>query len=245
MDESGKLIRLYPVPFRLISDEAQFKKWQWITARIKKSPNDHRPESHRIAVDTIVCDEKPLSTREGWRARRVWLEKLPIFEDFAELEAARRIHGTTLGVLRPFNVIGLDVTAAELPNWTDEERKRLVQLQQQGNLFKETETESLATLRKLPFDFHYQYSCIGVNGPTNYRHKIVDWEAGALYWNVRRSYGAKWQTAFRSKLEEELPSKDLMFLMGTIHRFPDQWLIASLLYPPKLSARELRQGSLL
>jgi hypothetical protein len=24
-----------------------------------------------------------------------------------------------------------------------------------------------------------------------------------------------------------------MFLMGTIHRFPEQWLIASLIYPPR------------
>jgi hypothetical protein len=30
-----------------------------------------------------------------------------------------------------------------------------------------------------------------------------------------------------------LPSRDLMFLMGTIHRFPDKWLIVSLLYPPR------------
>jgi hypothetical protein len=28
MTEDGKLIRLYPVPFRLVSDEQQFKKWQ-------------------------------------------------------------------------------------------------------------------------------------------------------------------------------------------------------------------------
>jgi hypothetical protein len=27
MDDSGKLIRLFPVPFRLVSDEQQFKKW--------------------------------------------------------------------------------------------------------------------------------------------------------------------------------------------------------------------------
>jgi hypothetical protein len=27
MTESGRLIRLYPVPFRLVADEQQFKKW--------------------------------------------------------------------------------------------------------------------------------------------------------------------------------------------------------------------------
>ena len=37
MTESGELIRLYPVPFRLVADEQQFKKWQWITARLEKA----------------------------------------------------------------------------------------------------------------------------------------------------------------------------------------------------------------
>jgi hypothetical protein len=35
-----------------------------------------------------------------------------------------------------------------------------------------------------------------------------------------------------------------MFLMGTIHRFPNQWLIVSLIYPPKLPTEPPRQGSL-
>jgi hypothetical protein len=60
MTEDGQLIRLYPVPFRLVSDDQQFKKWQWITARFEKARDDHRPESHRVFVDTIECDAEPL-----------------------------------------------------------------------------------------------------------------------------------------------------------------------------------------
>ena len=30
MTEDGKFIRLYPVPFRLVADEQQFKKWKRI-----------------------------------------------------------------------------------------------------------------------------------------------------------------------------------------------------------------------
>lgn len=66
VDESGKLIRLYPVPFRLVADEKQFKKWQWIRARIKKSTDDNRPESHRISVDTIETLGEPLPTKRDW-----------------------------------------------------------------------------------------------------------------------------------------------------------------------------------
>lgn len=88
---------------------------------------------------------------------------------------------------------------------------------------------SIRTLRKIPFDFYYRYR--DPDG-TEWRHKIVDWEAGALYWNLQRTHGAGWQAPFRSKIEKELPAKDLMFLMGTVHRFPEQWLIVSLIYPP-------------
>ena len=77
-----------------------------------------------------------------------------------------------------------------------------------------------------------------------YRHKIVDWEAGALYWTCRSKYRDRWEAAFRAKLEQDLPAADLMFLMGTIHRFPDQCLIVSLIYPPKQPGEPSGQGSL-
>ncbi len=82
---------------------------------------------------------------------------------------------------------------------------------------------------------HYVYEC-DVGGETRqYRHKIVDWEAGALYWNCCRSHGAGWEVPFRAQLEQTLPNRDLQFLVGIIHRFPDQWLIVSLIYPPKIA----------
>lgn len=45
MDERGRLVRLFPVPFRLIAKDQQFKKWQWIKAKVEKAKKDHRPES--------------------------------------------------------------------------------------------------------------------------------------------------------------------------------------------------------
>lgn len=234
MDESGKLVRLYPVPFRLIEDDKQFKKWQWISVRLEKAGNDHRPESHKIFVDTIQCDAEPLPTTNHWQARRTWLDKLPLFESFDTLEEARQKHGITLALLRPKRVIALELKPVATPEWTEEEKDKLLKMQLQGDLFSsEVEKKSIAQLRRLPYDFYYRYECDPPNGPVVDRHKIVDWEIGALYWNVHRRHGQDWEKPFRKKLEEELPSGDLMFLMGTIHRFPDQWLIVSLIYPPR------------
>jgi hypothetical protein len=77
MEQDGRLIRLFPVPFRLVSDVKQFKKWQWITARIAKATNDHRPESHKVFVDTIQCEGDPLPTKQGWRARWAQVANMP------------------------------------------------------------------------------------------------------------------------------------------------------------------------
>ena len=243
IEEDGSLIRLFPIPFRLVDDERQFKKWQWITAWIAKTPKDHRRESHKVFLDTIACDGDPLSTRDGWWARRDHIAKIQVYNDFAELDAARLLKGATLGLLRPSRVLGLDITPSNRPDWTDEEKRKLARQRERG-LFEQTDAKTISILKKLPFDFHYRYACGALDGERQYRHKIADWEAGALYLNCRARYGDSWEPAFRKKIEEELPAADLMFLMGTIHRFPDQWLIVSLIYPPKQRSAQPRQLAL-
>lgn len=243
MTEDGKLIRLFPVPFRLVTDEQQFKKWQWITARVRKSKDDHRPESHRISVDTIITQGDPLSTRNDWEERRHVISGVKVYEDFDALQTAREKDNVSLGLLRPSNLTNLLITKAESAQWSDDEIAKLMQAQNQGSLFDEdAEQKSLKLLKKLPFDFHYQYECT-VDGVTKaYKHKLVDWEAGALYWKIH--HRADWQEAFAQRFLHDFRERDVLFLMGTIHRFPDRWLIVSVLYLPKLPPEVLNQGTL-
>lgn len=243
MAEDGRLVRLFPVPFRLVEDDQQFKKWQWVSARIRRAQDDARRESHRVSVDTIRLEGEPLPTRGHWIARREAIKGVPVFDSFAALDAARETDGVTLGLLRPTRLLGLDITPVDNPNWTEEELAKLLQEQQQGSLFDAGEDlRSLKTLKKLPHDFHYRYECRTAAGVVEYRHKLVDWEAGALYWNICRR--ADWQDAFRQKFVSEFNEREVLFLLGTIHRFPKQWLIVSVLYPPKLPDEMTRQQSL-
>jgi hypothetical protein len=211
---------------------------------MEKSRNDKRPESHKLYVDTIHCHDGPLPTDNYWQARRLVLDKLPVYTDFAALDADRETRGVSLALLRPAHILGLDITPAGSPEWTEEEKAKLVSLQHQAELFDDTDMGSVAQLRKLPYDFHYRYACDTPLGQVTYKHKIVDWEIGALYWNVHRAHGNEWEQYFRNKLESELPAGDLMFLLGTIHRFPDQWLIVSLIYPPRQRPVPEPQGTL-
>ncbi|MFJ1471392.1 hypothetical protein [Massilia orientalis] len=233
INEHGEARRLYPVPFRMVAENQQFQKWQWITVRIEKSPADHRPESHKVYVDTIEVGNK-IPTANGWASRRPWWEMLPMFDSFTTLDTARELQDISLALLRPKRLVKLEISPVDNPNWTEEEMAKLIQQQSQGNLFsQDEERKQLKLLEKLPFDFYYHYVCDTPDGEQVYKHKIVDWEVGMLYRTCKRTYGTQWEAQFRAKLEQEFGKKDLLFMMGNIHRFQHQWLIISLFYPPK------------
>lgn len=211
VSEHGIMRRLYPVPFRLIEEGQQFKKWQWVEARIEKASKDHRRESHRIYIDTVACGEV-IDTKRAWTDRLRWLDKVPIFEGVDTLNAARINDGVSLALIRPTRLLGLDIVETRSADWTEEEREKLTRQQMQGELFTEAEArQQVKELRKVPFDFYYRYACRTSDGEREYRHKIVDWEAGALFWNCKRSHGANWEASFRAKLEADLGDKDLIF----------------------------------
>lgn len=248
ISETGAMRRLYPVPFRMIDDGQQFKKWQWVNVRIEKANTDHRPESHRIFVDTIECGNV-LGTQKEWLARREWIGKIPTFDSFEEMEAARLQSGHSIALLRIETLDGLLIEKARNADWTDEEREKLTRAELQGNLFADSTAQADAAkrvrqLKKIPFDFYYRYRCESGAGDSHHVHKIVDWEAGALYWNCRGSHGERWQAPFRERLEGHMSGRNLMLLMGNQHRFQDQWLIISLIYPPQPQAPHASQAVL-
>lgn len=240
ISENGQLRRLFPVPYRLLGDENQFKKWQWIEARVAPPNGDRRPESRRIDIDSIVLsDTVEIGKNKSWSERKYFIEP-HVIHDFEQLELRRKKQGNTLGIIRP-KLIELQITPELDADWTKEELEKLRKHEHQEGLWDKPEIKHV--LRKLPFAFHYRY----LSGGIDHRHKIVDWEAGALFWNCWHKYGKQgWESKFRDRLFAYMNTRDIMFLMGTIHRFPDKWLIVSLLYPPipKEDADNVQQLSL-
>lgn len=233
LTNAGVMRRIFPVPFRLLDGESRFRKWEWVNVALKKASDDHRPESYKLDLDSgVQRTENIVGTKHSWQQRRDLIQN-HIVESFAALEERRQNTGETLGILRPTRLLRLDITPVKDPNWTE---KDLNHLSSEG-LFDQNHTNR-PLLEKLPFGFHYNYEIESPDGTETLRHKITDWEAGALYRNCVKDYGVNWEAKFRQKLEEEFAQKDLMFLMGTIHRFPDQWLIVGLIYPPKLAPQE-------
>lgn len=232
INEQGKLRRLFPIPFRLLDGDLQFQRWEWISARIRRADNDKRPESYRIDVDSIKRLGK-VGTSAAWAERYQWIE--PHFQkSFKDLEIRRQSTGETLGFIRP-KTFSLIIKQASNSEWTEEEKVKLIR----DGLFDSPEVISRIPLKKVPFDFYYKYECSSDDVQQD-THKITDWEVGSLYWKCVNRYGAQWEKYFRQKLGDEfLTTKELLFMMGTMHRFPDQWLIVGLVYPPKVSARQI------
>lgn len=56
----GKLIRIYPIPFRALSFDAQYKKYEWIELDLTRNTDDFRPESYRPlhGIDQIQIGEQ-------------------------------------------------------------------------------------------------------------------------------------------------------------------------------------------
>jgi hypothetical protein len=228
VNRQGELRRLFPVPFRFLDGAQQFQKWEWIQARLIRAASDQRPESYKIDIDTLKRTGEKIGTRNRWQERRQWIEP-HIVEEFSALELRRQTTGETLGFIRPSRLIELEITPVQPPDWTEEDKAKLLQ----DGLFDTLAARRRPPLKKLPYDFHYRYECETSRGKEILRHMITDWEVGALYWNCYRKYGRRWEMYLRQKLEGEFAEKDLLFLMGTVHRFPDQWLIVGLVYPPK------------
>lgn len=153
----GRLVRLFPVPFRLVADDQQFRKWQWIEVRLEKARDDHRPESHRMFVDTIACDAEPMKAgKRGWPARMALLARQPVYTDFGAMEQTRLAQGNTLALFKPNRITSLEIKPTKNADWTPDERTKLLQMQQQNSLFDaEEDQRQVRLLEKIPFDFYY------------------------------------------------------------------------------------------
>ena len=183
INREGQLRRVYPVPFRFLEGALQFEKWEWVRAETAHARTDHRPESHRIDVDTVQKLGEKVPSDDGW-SRRLSIIEPHIFNDFSYLEDRRQQTKETLGFVRPSRLLSLDITPEKDLDWTASELQKLTQ----ERLFEDTSRKP-PTLQKLGHIFHYNYECSTPDGVRQYRHMITDWEAGALYINCRRKYG--------------------------------------------------------
>ena len=96
--------------------------------------------------------------------------------------------------------------------------------------------ETFQVIPKLPYSFSYRLEdAVGKRSEL----QVLDWEAGALYWNCLRSAAGDEERALgkvRLKYFDEFMKTDLHFFLGTTQQFhfvaPNPWVIIGVLPIP-------------
>jgi hypothetical protein len=87
----GNWRRQYPVPFRILNDTQQFKRWDWIEYDYIRSPNDARKESQKVIPESLRVGS---NVKKSERSR---ILSTKIRSSFAEANGL----GESLTLLRP------------------------------------------------------------------------------------------------------------------------------------------------
>ena len=223
MTEEGEWIRLYPVPYRFLSEDKRFRKYQWIEASVTKA-SDYRRESYHVDIDSIEIVSDRLPTKSKWKERKELLAPL-LSESLCSLEARRdKDKFPTLGFFKPQRITGFEMLPDD-PTWSESELAKLRQV----SFFQSAPAKELV---KIPFRFKYRFTCDEAKC-TGHDMSCIDWELGESYRRWRRDYGeAEWEEKFRERYESDMMHKyDTHFFVGTLRAHPHIWIIVGLFYP--------------
>lgn len=220
--DDRKWIRLFPIPFRFMGGDKQFKKYQWIEISAKKS-SDPRKESFEVDIDTLKIIGDPLPSNDNWKARKEIVLPLQA-PSLCHLQRTWKQTRDTLGVFKPKSIHKFIIEPDD-PDWTPEEREKLLQ-------YSMYDRYPFRPIEKIPYKFSYRFTCAD---PSCRGHKLmcVDWELGQSYRAWKRKYKDKWEQAVMSRYETDMIlGCDTYFFVGTVHGHPKAWIIVGLFYPP-------------
>lgn len=232
LDDAPRWVRLHPVPFRDLGDDSRFRKYQQITARVKRSRSDRRPESWTPIEGSIQLGET-IGTSHGWSRRRELVAQLGD-RTMCDLVAANRSGSgpdtPSLAVVRTADAPELLIDERDVEQ-LDTWRRRADAIAAQPSLFDDPSAPKPA-FEVIPWRFRYHYRCLApaCNG---HKQTIVDWEAVALYRNIRGE--RDWREKLRQKFIDELwaPERETVLFVGNMEQYPWNFLILGIFWPPR------------
>lgn len=223
IDSNGNFVRLYPVPYRTLTPDKQYKKFQWIKVDITKS-YDHRSESYTPRIDTLELGEH-IPSDNNW-AQRLEIIKPYIDSTLEEIDTKQQ----SLCIIKPYRIENLLIK--NIPSEWPAKWKSIFNQLGMGDQFP--------NLVKIPHKFSYKYFCS--QNCKGHEQQILDWEIGALYLKMVKQYGKKkalekvYQKYFLTICS---PQRDQHLFLGTILRHPRDWNILGIFWPKKESQLDL------
>lgn len=230
-EATKRLIRLYPIRYRYLVGESQFKKYQWIKAKIVKANIDSRPESYNLIEDTIEIGDV-IGTDDDWFEREKWVvNHNTLFNSVEDLLISQKQNGTSLGIVKPEEILDFSIETKSLEEIKEAEIKKKSVLSQMG-LFEQPKD-----LELLPVRLVLKFKC---DNPSCNSHSmsILDWEFGQLYRKVKGSNN--WKQKITDKVISICGSdRETYLILGNIARWQNIFCILGLFYPPKMRQMHL------
>lgn len=227
-------IRLYPVAYRDLAYENQFKKYQLLDLRLSKAP-DGRPESYRPNRESINLGPV-LRTNGRWRDRWDSLGPLVGATTACELYRLQKtVPGApSLGLVKVARVIDLIIE----PN--DEftaDQKAAAAAAAAEDLFG----NQRSALEPAPLRLKYKYVCTE-EGCRGHSQTNIDWEAGQAVrkWAMETSDPEELRDKVRQKWLHQMcgPNRDTYFYLGNQAKRRHVFAVLGVFWPPSGSRPE-------
>lgn len=225
--DAPRWIRLYPIPFRYLDTELQFKKYDVIELEVRRRHEDSRRESYSPDWSSV----RKVDHYDPWERRVNALRNLPL-SSTCELAAAAKLKhdAPSLGLGGVSDVSGLHF--APHPGWDDKQRQILNRALEEVDLFGAGPiAKKLAPPR---FVVTYRYRC---TAPTckSHRGEILDWEPAALQQRLRYASDDELKRNITAKYLDGMFStnRDTHFFMGNFEKpiKRDKFSVLGVWYP--------------
>ncbi|WP_051468443.1 hypothetical protein [Actinomadura oligospora] len=222
-------VRLYPINFRALADDKQFRKYDVVRLRARPSSKDPRPESFRPDLGTVRTEER----LKAWPARRRFVVDLvnkSMCQVLQDVRDGRQDAVASLAAIRPRQVD--KVVIKPHLGWNRDEQAKIDAYMQQQTL---DETGPRTALKAPAFRGWYRYRC---QAPDCRGHEqgIYDWEFVALQWRLRRDghSDAEIEAELRTKFEKMMcgTDRDTIFYVGNQQKHRQTFMVLGVFYPP-------------
>jgi hypothetical protein len=215
--ENGKWVRIYPVPFRDLPFEKQYKKYQWIKLNLRKSRSDTRLDSYepKAMYDEQIELLEFIDTNNGWHERkRLVLQN--VYSSLNEIVSLAYDKNLSLVTFKPKKILDFIIEKEDSREWDSKHQIKL-------NQMKLFESNNKEIIRKLPYKYYFKFE---TEDNKESKLMIQDWEIGALYWNCLKDAEGN-ETVANNKVRHKYltdfaGTKDIHFFLGTTYRFHKQ-----------------------
>lgn len=227
----GSFVRLFPIDFRRLPYDQQFKKYQWIeVGATKHTGRDSRKESYRPNLETLRIKGDVIPSNPGNWKQRADIVLQDVSSSIEELQERYQDDRTSLGIIQPREIKRMEISDTN-PEWTDRQKN----VMRQVGLFEQRDGQ-LRQIRKLPRKFQYVFSCNDSRCTGEHTIMIEDWELAALFWRNVDDLGLSYDEAagnVRARFFDELcgQDKNTYFFMGNHSQHPNTWLVLGGFYP--------------